>query len=267
MRWLQRFKASKMNPMRPDIEKAPWMSFDLSGTQLRFRCPPHEVIGPMKLGPQSVPIYQDDVFKPWMNSEGRGMFIRLLFTGWNFWDKPFGEGAIGDVSLDIVLTKRHPHYRKIDSLLKQADMKAWLLSRCDSFWGGANRDKWESREIKVMPVIPEQHFWRYPQSPDDIQQVEVNGTQWYSYIADRPNGPKQRLWHVAISDDHELELDFRPGATNRLYYEPDHDLDGAVEKSIKEFMSHVHLKLSPDAQKRYDEVKAEEAVATPRTSA
>ncbi|OZG71680.1 hypothetical protein BTA51_18710 [Hahella sp. CCB-MM4] len=258
MQLLRRLKASKMNPIGPDVAKAPVMAFDLSGTELAFRCPPHELVGDDSTTlPPALNIYQDDIYEPWARVENIGMSAHLLYTGWKFWDRPFAEKAIGYVILDIHLTRRHPHYRKIDSLLRPSDMANWLLEYSDICWGGANKTKWENREYKDTPVIPELHFWRYPRSLDDIRQIDINGTRWFSYVADRPDGPKERIWNSPISDDHEVNFHFNPSALNREYYEPDHDLDGAVEKFVQEFMSHVHVKLAPDAQQRYDEVMAE----------
>ncbi|WP_020405212.1 hypothetical protein [Hahella ganghwensis] len=258
MRWLRRFNATKMNPMGPDIAMAPMEAFNLSGTKLSFRCPLHEVMSDKKVAPQVLNIYQEELFEPWNQNEDKGMSVNLLYTGWKFWDKPFGEGAIGYIALDITLIRRHPHYRKIDSLLKSADMLQWLLSYSDDIWGGMNRSLWKNRENKTTPITPESHFWRYPQSTNQIMLETVNGIKRYKYVADKPNGPKERLWHIPISDDHDLEFYFRPGALNRNYYKQDHDLDSAVEKTVQEFMSHVHVRLSPEEQKRYEEVIAEE---------
>ncbi len=43
MHWMHRLKAPKMNPLGPDIANAPWIAYNLSETELRFRCPPHEM--------------------------------------------------------------------------------------------------------------------------------------------------------------------------------------------------------------------------------
>ncbi len=258
MQFLRRLKASKMNPLGPDIANAPWMAFNLSGTELRFHCPPHELAGDQAVtASQTLNIYQDDIYQPWAGVEDRGMSAHLLYTGWKYWDSPLGDGAIGYVMFDVHLQRRHPHYRKIDSLLKAADTRAWIIRYCDDVWGALNRELWEERDSLDSPVIPEEDFWRFPQSADEICKVSFQGMDWYCFIAEMTHGPKRHIWNLPISDDHILNFHFQPSALNREYYEPDHDLDGAVEKTVQEFMSHVHVKLSPDAQQRYDEVMAE----------
>ncbi|WP_020405057.1 hypothetical protein [Hahella ganghwensis] len=257
MQFLRRLKASKMNPLGPDIANAPWMTFNLSGTELRFRCPPHEMTAEMKVAPETLNIYQDDIYESWNTVESIGMSVNLVATGWDFRDNPFGDGLIGYLMHDIQLQRRHPHYRKVDTLFNPVDTKAWILRHCDGVWGDMNRDLWENRENYDTTIDPEQHFWRYPKSADEICREVIHGREWYGCTIEKPNGPKRRLWSIPISDDHVLMLHFQPSAQNREYYEPDHDLDGAVEKTIQEFMSHVHVKLAPDAQQRYEEVMAE----------
>ncbi|WP_020407528.1 hypothetical protein [Hahella ganghwensis] len=258
MQFLRRLEASKMNPLGPDIANAPWMTFNLSGTELRFRCPPHEMPDVnITIAPESLNIYQDDIYERWNRNEEMGMSIPLLLTGWDFRDRPFGEGSIGYVKFEVHLQRRHPHYRKIDSLFKPSDMKDWILRCCEGVWGGRNKRLWENRENYDSPIVPENDFWRYPQSANKIRKMAICGADTFGYIIDIPLGPKERVWNLAISDDHIIVLRFEPRPLNREYYEPDHDLDGAVEKKIQEFMSHVHVKLAPDAQQRYDEVMIE----------
>ncbi|WLQ13372.1 hypothetical protein O5O45_26975 [Hahella aquimaris] len=241
MRWLKRLKASKLNPMGPDFSTAPWIDFDLSGRKLKFRCPHNEMSGPVQRHSKKINIYQDEDFEHWNNETG--MSVDLLSTGWKFWDRPYGEGALGYLLLELRLHRRDPHYRKIDSMLNQKDMEQWLLAYADGVWGVLNRDLDERAELKVRPIIPEKDYWRYPGSSTDIKSIFINNIQWYSYTAELPSSTKWRLFHTPISEDHELTFSFIPSAIGRNYYKDDHDLDGAVERTVHEFIENVHIKL------------------------
>ncbi|MBU6951012.1 hypothetical protein [Hahella sp. HN01] len=242
MRWLRRLNATKMNPMGPDFSSAPWINFNLSGRELRLRCPPHEMDGPFVRYAEAINIYQDDIFEPWKTCN-TGMSLRLLHAGWVFLDRPFGAGELGYVALSIRLNRRDPHYRKIDSMLYPEEMEAWILTYADGLWGYLNRDLEKYPERKATPIIPERDFWHYPQTRDDIRKLTINGVHWFTYDVERGKDEKDRLWHTPISEDHELVFDFEGEPLGRKYYSEDHDLDGAIERTVKEFMNNVHIKL------------------------
>ncbi|MDG9666743.1 hypothetical protein ONV78_03270 [Hahella sp. CR1] len=240
MRWLQRLKASKLNPMGPDFSAAPWVGFNLSGKRLRFRCPSHEMSGPFERYAENINLYQDDIFEKWKKTN-LGMSVSLLTTGWKYWDKPFGEGALGYLTLDVKLHRRDPHYREIDTMLKPEDMEKWLLVFSDGLWGSINRDLVANPERKVRPIIPERDFWRYPTVSKDISRLRINDLNWYTYSVDMPDKAKRRRWHTPITDDHELAFIFNPSALGRDYYESGHGLDDAVNQTVKEFIDNVHI--------------------------
>ncbi|WP_041598639.1 hypothetical protein [Hahella chejuensis] len=242
MRWLRRLKASKLNPMGPDFSAAPWVEFNLSGKKLCFRCPPHELSGPSEIKPETVNIYQDDIYLKWEKGK-TGMSVDLVHTGWKFLDKPFGDGAIGYVTLYVRLQRRDPHYRKIDSLLNHNDIKEWIITYSDNVWGYTNRELIAHPERQARPIDPERDFWRYPQNKKDIHTMSKNDVDWFYYSVDKPNKAKRRFWHTPLSEDHELAFIFNSSSISRDYYEEDHDLDGAVERTVHEFIENVHIKL------------------------
>ncbi|WLQ13369.1 hypothetical protein O5O45_26960 [Hahella aquimaris] len=242
MRWLKRLKASKMNPLGPDFSSAPWINFGLSDKKLRFRCPAHEMSGPFKMYQGAINLYQDSIFEQW-DECNTGMSVLLLSTGWKYWDKPLGEGALGYLNINVMLHRRDPHFREIDSMLNQEDMEQWLLTYADGLWGHLNRELVAHPERKVRPISPERDFWRYPKEAKEIKKTVINDLQWFSYVVDTLNDSKKRRWHTPITEDHELAILFNPSALGRDYYEPEHDLDNAIECTIKEFIENVHIKL------------------------
>ncbi|WLQ13371.1 hypothetical protein O5O45_26970 [Hahella aquimaris] len=207
MRWLKRLKASKMNPLGPDFSSAPWVEFNLSGKKLRFLCPTHEMSGPFKKRSELVNLYQDDLYRKWTKNN-TGMSLSLISTGWKFWDRPMGEGALAYLNFEVRLNRRDPHYREIDSLLNPEEMVQWLLTYNKNMWGEFNKGLLAHPERQAMPVDPERGFWRYPKAGNDIKRVCVNGVNWFSYVVDMPNRARERVWHTAITEDHELAFDF-----------------------------------------------------------
>ncbi|MDG9666752.1 hypothetical protein ONV78_03315 [Hahella sp. CR1] len=243
MHWLNKLKASKKNPLGPDFSSAPMVKFSLSGKELSFLCPRHEMSGPFnKFSDAIINIYDDNIYSRWKKSK-TGMSLDLIDTGWKFWDRPFGEGAIGYVTLDARLQRRDPHYRVIDSLLNPDDMKCWIITYTNNIWGYVNRELAANPERQARPVDSERDFWRYPKTYEEISTTNINGIDWFSYIVDKPYEAKRRLWHTPISEDHEVAFSFNASALGRNYYNDDHDLDGAVERTVHEFMENVHIKL------------------------
>ncbi|WLQ14415.1 hypothetical protein O5O45_00505 [Hahella aquimaris] len=253
MRWIKRFRASIANPLRPDFKSAPIIRFDLSGTILEFKCPPNEKTTSVLRTPFKVDIYKDSEFEVW--SDKKGMSIILLRRGWKYWDKPFGEGAIGSLTLYIKLRRRHPQNRDIDSLFLSSDMKKWLLDHSKVMWGEANTYLWAHREDYAVPIDPKVHFWTYPTSDEDVKIVNINQLAWYQIVASLPQRPDEIEYHLPISDDHEIVLMFKASALNREYNDPSHNIAEIARESIDEFMSFVNVKLSPEYQKRLEEAK------------
>ncbi|ABC29723.1 hypothetical protein HCH_02951 [Hahella chejuensis KCTC 2396] len=253
MRWIKRFRASIANPLRPDFKSAPSIRFDLSGTILEFKCPPNEKMTSVLRTPSKVDIYKDSEFEVW--SDKKGMSINLLRRGWNYWDKPFGEGAIGNLTIYIHLNRRSPQNRDIDSLFLSSDMKKWLLDHSKVVWGEANTDLWTHREDYAVPIDPEVHFWTYPTSDEDVKIININQLTWYQIVASLPQKPYEIEYHLPISDDHEIAIMFSPGALNRKFNDPSHNIPEIARESIDEFMSFVSVKLSPEYQKRFEEAK------------
>ncbi|OZG71847.1 hypothetical protein BTA51_19190 [Hahella sp. CCB-MM4] len=250
MDWIDRFKSLKSNPVGPDIANASWTSFTLSGTEIRFKCPLHEIASELQATSQTLDIYRDDLYEhPW-NEADISMSASLRHSGWKLWSNSFKEEPIGDLSFSILLTKCHPNYRKIDSLFKPADIQNWILEYCDSGWGELNREL-RGDDNDGMDILT------YPRSAGDIQRTSINGQAWYSYSAQGIGGGKTIIWNFPISDSHALMFQFQPTPITRNYNEPENYLDDLAEKTVQEFMSHVHVKLSPDAQQRCDKVKSE----------
>ncbi|AZZ92869.1 hypothetical protein EUZ85_19920 [Hahella sp. KA22] len=239
MRWLKRLQATKMNPLGPEIISAPKVSFSLSGHVITIPCPPHEMIAPLEKATEKLNIYNDTLFTPWKSKAG--MSLRLLYTGWLYKYKPFGEGELGYLALSIRLHRRDPHFRSVDSLLASEDMEKWLLTYSTNLWGSLNRDLKENSGNKARPIIPEKDFWRFPKTGSDIKRHSINNINWFSYVVDKPQKAKERLWHTPITDDHELAFDFEAEPLGRDYYSEEHDLDGAIERTVKEFIDNVHI--------------------------
>ncbi|AZZ92921.1 hypothetical protein EUZ85_20190 [Hahella sp. KA22] len=252
MRLIKSFKASLMNPLGPDFKSAPWRHFNLSGSIIKFKCPPHEISSALKVAPEHIDIYKDDLFKVW--SSKKGMSLELLTTGWKFWDRPFGKGAIGLTVTSIKLRRRHPHFQKVDSFFIQSAMSQWLLQYCEDMWGSLNRDTRARRNKKVRPVDPERDFWRYPQTENEIDIVNINGCNWYVILAKLPEKAVEVEWHAPISDDHDLAIIFEPSAISCEYYKQDNNIPKAVDEAINEFMSNVFVELSQEYKKRLDDM-------------
>ncbi|ABC30152.1 hypothetical protein HCH_03402 [Hahella chejuensis KCTC 2396] len=256
MRWLRRFSANKMNPMGPDFKSAPLLHFNLSGTSFKFHSPRSELVSGVTQGPLKIDLYKDEAFEAWSNN--KGFSCLMISTGWKYWDKPFGEGAIGSLSLKVRVRKRHPHFNKPGSLFSPSELKLWILEYCEDVWGSFNKNEWARRHNKVIDIDPERDFFRYPKSNSDIEVSTFAGTDWYSYTVGKPSSPRQALYHTPISDDHDIALHFEAKALNREYNNGDHNIDDAVERSISDFMATTSLQLSEEYQKRKQEAQAKE---------
>ncbi|OZG75395.1 hypothetical protein BTA51_03185 [Hahella sp. CCB-MM4] len=247
MRWLKRWQASKMHPLGPDFDSAPWMEFDLSGTKVKFRCPRHEVPAPAKQFAEKVDLYNPDHFKE--NRGGESMGLTLLYRGWSFWDRPFGEKDIGTLEVRMVLTRKHPHVRQFKSFYAITDIQTWILEESEKLWGTENREMWEQRDTYEDEIDPDADFLQYPRSVEEVDSQVIHGSRWFFYKVFKPSDAPRWFWDTAISDDHILTVVFEPGSVMREYFSPEHDIDSAVVKTMYEFIANVHIKLSTDAER------------------
>lgn len=253
MSLIKRWRASPKNLVGPDLRTAPWVEISLSGGLLRFKNPPVTMMIPKRLPLAEVDIYCDDLAQPPVHDCELAKGLTLLMTGWDFYSGISSGSAIGGLTSHLILFRVRPHVANDGALLSTDRLIAYTLAdeRASANW-------LDRRLLKAIESgdsrVAECQLYQYPKSADELAVKVISGSVWLSYRVHKPGRPGRIMYRTAIGSEHYLDVVMEPDCYQDDYYSPAHNMQEVVPKTIEEFMQHMYVQLSPEAQRQYDEI-------------
>ncbi|KEQ13989.1 hypothetical protein GZ78_25450 [Endozoicomonas numazuensis] len=217
----------------PNFRRAPWRTLNISGAVVRFKSPRQTAIVSNRFWPEKVDLYKED-YKEWHN--GRGMSKDIFKNSWSFsshllWGKAYEGGC----SIYMYIERRHPHNWSIQSMLSRNDCLTWILAGCQL-------------TNKISPGR------RKPGTLEGIKTVIFNDLPFYFFRSCEKQGWED-FYSTPISDDHLLTFYFMPSGGQGYLVNDANNVEAEAEKLIQSFMENLHITLSPETQKRLEEIE------------
>lgn len=253
MSLIKRWRASPKNLVGPDFRKAPWVEINLSGGRVRFKNPPITSMVPYQPPPDAVDIYCAELSERPVHDFEQASGMKLLSTGWDFYSGLSADSAVGGLMVDIMLFRLQSDAARQGSLFDMARLEYYSLDNVERVVGWLNRNLLETLDHDD-PMALERLPYEYPKSAEDLVVKEIGGRPWISYHRGEPGYPGRYIHRTAVGSEHYLDVVMEPDCYQDDYYSPAHNMQEVVPKTIDEFMQHMHVQLSPEAQRLHDEI-------------
>lgn len=235
MVWLlDKLLGSDLDLKGPDLEKAPWLELDFSGTKIRYRDPMHTAMFPVDVFAEDMDIYDGNSYE---KQESGHLAMRFYIKGWAF----IGRGRKGGVDLSgrIIYLPNKPEYGY--SCFEKQDFEDNIFEFCHRGWGWQN----DSRKVGDLG----NKLFLYPISSSDVAYEEINDTRWCRFFAQVKGKPPEVHYVCPLTSHHILVLNFTPlGYLGTDFYSPETNLEEACFRYIDDFMSNFHIELSEQAK-------------------
>lgn len=249
MSFLKRWRASQTNLYAPDVGKAPYEQFDLSGTIIRFKRPPHSSNAPLKPTTNQLDINSNSSFDDLIDRSD--CYASLLCrTGWSFLAGMAPSDSFGELMMHIVLNKTVLPNKVSESFFKIDNHLDWTLKMAEASYGFRNNDMLLEFEGvgHDLERFKEQRYYRYPKTLVDVEIKLINGFNWLTYPTFKPGYPKTHHFRSAISHSHSILIIYQPVRHIGDYFSPDSNLPEVVDKTISDIMNTMEIHLSPEAE-------------------
>lgn len=241
MVWLlDKLLGSDQNMQGPDLDTAPWLELDFSGTKLRYRDPMHTAMFPVSVFAENRDLY--NVSQYTRHKEG-DLTEQFYIKGWGF----NGRSSRGGVRLSGIIFYFDSKLDIDYSCFEKPDLEHEIFSFCHSVWGGQN----ESNEVGDLGI----NLFTYPIDSRGLDYVDVNHVRWCRFTSQVKGGPPYIFYVCPLTSHHMLMLDFTlQGYGGTDFYSPETNLEQATLKYVENFMANFYIELS-------DEAKAQQAAA------
>lgn len=251
MSLLQRFKASPHNLRGPNFTSSEELKLNLSGTVVRYKNPPLTCMIPYVTPVTELDINQPgSLLEPTHNYE-IAKARNLCENGWNFYSNFFNENAVGGMLADLALLEPIEARNNQNSLFKKQQCINWIIEEEHAINQHKNQERKEQHEKNRKTGRLE--LIEYPHMPSDLQEHSYNGHTWFKYTI-KDHYSETITFRTAIGENHLLTLTFQPDSYKGVdYHSTAHNLPESVDRAIEELMQSMHITLSPQAQKKYDE--------------
>ncbi len=124
-------------------------------------------------------------------------------------------------------------------MLNREDCLNWILTGCKE--------------------VNESFPGRQPDTVEGIKTAVFNGNSFY-HVRSHTEKDWTAFYEIPISDDHLLSFYFRPSGGHKYLVNDENNVEAEAEKMIQSFMENLHITLSPDTQKRIEELEQNEQV-------
>ena len=243
MSLIRRFFGDDQNLKAANLESAPRLTLDLSGTQLTIPRPRQTVLmsgvfqrTQFALEPSEFDSYTDN----------RKSMKQIHQNGWDFFGKQ--ERPPGYVVIDIFLIQPYI-FSAGQSLFDEKVLKHWVMNFINNGWWAEDNQE----RSKLEDWNPDKHkLFQYPQSENEIKfEPDING-YYFDVIEPVINaGQAIRTYYcIPIDEKYLIHFYFRSKVVGEKYFSSEHNFAEASAKFIRDFMSLVTLKLSDEAMKQ-----------------
>lgn len=237
---LDKLLGSDQDLRGPDLDRAPWLDLDFSGTKLRYRDPMHTAMFPVNVFAEDRDLY--DVTQYERQKEG-DLARRFYVKGWEF----VGRKSRGGVDLSGRVfyfdNKLDANY----SCFEKSIFEHEIFEFCHIVWGWQN----ESTELGDLG----KKLFLYPIDSTELDYQDINKTRWCRFTAQVKGKPPEIHYACPLTSHHMLMMDFTlTGYGGTDFYSPETNLEQATLKYVENFMANFYIELS-------DEAKAQQAAA------
>ena len=248
MSLIRRFFGDDHNLKAANLESAPRLTLDLSGTKLTLPRPRQTLLMPSVFQRTEFTLEQEEFD---FYSDSRVSTKNIHQNGWDFFGKQ--KRSPGYVVIDIFLVQPHI-FSAEQSLFDKEILKQWVMDYVnDGWWVEDNKERSELQDWH-----PDKHkLFQYPQSEDEIKfDINING-YYFDVLAPRINeGQAIRTYYcIPIDEKYLIHFFFRSKVVGEEYFSSEHNFAEASAKFIKDFMSMVTLELSDEAKKQKQAVE------------
>ena len=255
MSLIRRFFGDDQNLKAANLESAPRLTLDLSGTQLTIPRPRQTVLMPGVFQRTEFNIYQEEFD---FYSDSRISTKNIHQNGWKFFGKQ--ERSHGYVAIDIFLVQSKI-FSAGQSLFDEKVLKHWVMDYIgDGWWVEDNQERSELEDWH-----PDKYkLFQYPQSEDEIKfDSNVNG-YYFDVVEPRINACQtiRTYYCIPIDKSYLVHFFFSSCIVHEEYFSSEHNFAEASAKFIKDFMSLVTLELSDEAKKQ-KQATEQKALASP----
>ncbi|WP_347330591.1 hypothetical protein [Marinimicrobium locisalis] len=251
------FTKDPMNLRGPNVQKAPETSFSLSGSTLRFKCPPQTASIPGIFKGSNFDFERDtdeEIGDPHNRHE------IMLKTGWDFEDGWWKGMTFGGIRVGVFiahnvwrLAAKDSLFRKTNLVRHSLDQERDAYIRCSASSAQVDRSDISEEDIRTK------RYWsqHIPETKDDIELVSINGINWACFETYFPDSPPRVHFEAAVEHNNMVRFVFSQDAFGGIdFFGPDHNLKEACHNLIQEIMGTVTLDLSPKAQQQREDVIA-----------
>ncbi len=246
MSLFRRFFGDDHNLKAADLEAAPKLTIDLSGTQLTLPCPRQTVIMTGMFQRKEFNIYQEE-FDSFDSYSDERISTKIIHSnGWKFFGKQ--RKAPGYVVIDLFLVQPHI-FSAEQSLFDNKNLKHWVMDYVNK--GSWVEDNQERSELEDWQ--PDKHkLFQYPQSEAEIKfEPRLNG-YYFDVIEPRINEGQaiETYYCIPIDKDYLIHFYIRSKVVGEEYFSSEHNFAEASAKFIKDFMSLATIEFSDEAKKQ-----------------
>ena len=237
---LDKLLGSDQDLRGPDLDRAPWLDLDFSGTKLRYRDPMHTAMFPVNVFAEDRDLY--DVTQYERQKEG-DLARRFYVKGWEF----VGRKSRGGVDLSGRVfyfdNKLDANY----SCFEKSIFEHEIFEFCHIVWG------WQNESTQVGDLGKK--LFLYPIDSSGLDYQDINKTRWCRFTAQVKGKPPEIHYACPLTSHHMLMMDFTlMGYGGTDFYSPETNLEQATLKYVEDFMANFYIELS-------DEAKAQKAAA------
>lgn len=237
MRFLDWFIGSDTHLTRPCFANAPRINLNYSGFVLTLADAPHSASTPLVTTIESLDLHDPSRFGP----DHNGDYTVLFYSrSWELWGR--GSQSAGEVSVTGRILN-FPEFQGKRSCFQKEDYEAELLRFCQDVWG------WQNEGANLEKRSAGQQIYLYPRKPEDLEYREISEKTWCMFTSQQKGQPPRVDFAIPITPEHILVFDFTLLAFGgRDFYSPETNLKETSFQIVEDFMSHVRVTLSPEAE-------------------
>ncbi len=250
------FTKDPMNLRGPNVQKASETTFSLSGSTLRFKCPPQTASIPGIFKGSNFD-FERDTHEEIGDPHNR--YEVMFKTGWDFEDGWWKGMTYGGLRVGVFIIHNNWRLTTEDSLFRSSSLiqHSVNLARTSYIRRSAGSAQIEDSQI-TEEDIKTKRYWKqnFPETEEEVELVTFNGKAWASYETYQ-RGPSKIFFQSAVEHNNIVRFIFSQDAYGGIdFFGPNHNLKEACHNLIHEIMGTVTLELSPKAQQQREEVIA-----------
>ncbi len=231
---LDKVLGSDLDLKGPNLDNAPWLELDFSGTTLRYRDPMHTAMFPVNVFAKDMNIFDVNHYE---EQESGHQAMRFYIKGWAF----TGRGRRGGVDLSARVIYFSNKLGHDHSCFEKDSFEDEVFEFCHRGWGWQN----ESREVGDLG----KKLFIYPVESTDLNYLKINGINWCHFSPQAKGKPPEVHYAYPLTAHHILVLKFTLlgyGATD--FYSLETNLEQATLAFVDEFMANFYIELSPESK-------------------